>query len=72
MGESVTKDDVVSAPDSSADETTGGIDWADPSVPVGDAPPMPKWSLALTASAWLVLIVFLVLMAVSRGPLTPV
>ncbi len=72
MDESVTKDDVVSAPDSSTDETTGGIDWADPSVPVGDAPPLPKWPLVLTGSAWLVWIVFLLLMAVSRGPLTPV
>lgn len=72
MDESVAKDDVVSASDSSTDETTRGIDWADPSVPMGDAPPMPKWPLVLTASAWLVWIVFLVVMAFSRGPLTPV
>ena len=67
MSEPVTKDETVSDAGSSADETKRGVDWADPSIPVGDAPPLPKWPLVLLGIAWLASIAFLVLMAVSRG-----
>jgi hypothetical protein len=43
-----------------------GVDWADPTVPVGNAPPMPRWPLILAGLAWGLWIVFLVLMTVGR------
>ena len=43
-----------------------GVDWADPSVPVGDAPPLPYWPLALAGIAWSSWGVFLVVMLLSR------
>lgn len=43
-----------------------GVDWADPEVPVGNAPPLPRWPLVLSALGWIAWLVFLVLMAVER------
>ena len=43
------------------------IDWADPNVPVGNAPPMPRWPLTAAAIAWIVWVVFLVAMLVATG-----
>ena len=37
--------------------------WADPSIPVGNAPPMSPWLLVLAAAAWAAGIAFLVVMA---------
>jgi len=42
------------------------IDWADPKVPVGNAPPMSRWLLYVTGASWLAWIVFLIAMAASR------
>ena len=39
-----------------------GVDWNDPAVPVGNAPPMPRWPLAVLAVAWLGWAVFLAVM----------
>lgn len=41
------------------------IDWEDPSVPVGNAPPLPRWPLAIVGLAWLVWVVFLAVMLLS-------
>ena len=41
------------------------IDWADPNVPVGNAPPLPRWLLPVSAIAWLAWVVFLVVMVVN-------
>ncbi len=38
------------------------IDWEDPNIPVGNAPPLPRWPLAVTGLAWLAWGVFLVVM----------
>jgi len=38
--------------------------WDDPSVPVGDSPPLPIWPMILSAAAWIVWIAFLVTMTV--------
>ena len=36
------------------DETRpGGIDWEDPSIPVGNAPTMPHWRLPVLVLIWL-------------------
>lgn len=42
------------------------VDWNDPSIPVGNAPPMARWPLALAGAAWLAGIAFLIAMTVSR------
>ena len=45
------------------------VDWADPSIPVGDSPPLPKWPAVVLGVAWVGWLVFLALMAVSEsGP----
>ncbi len=41
-------------------------DWNDPSVPAGDAPPMPRWPLIASAVAFGLWFIFLVAMAVVR------
>jgi hypothetical protein len=47
-------------------EPRKGIDWSDPSVPVGNGPPMPRWPLVLGSIALLVWLVFLLVMALTR------
>ena len=42
------------------------VNWDDPSVPVGNAPPMSRWPLVVTTIVWLAWIVFLIAMLVSR------
>ncbi len=39
-----------------------GVDWNDPAVPVGNAPPMSRWPLAVLGVAWLGWLVFLAVM----------
>ncbi len=67
MSEPVVKDKTVTDADASADEKKRGVDWEDPTIPVGNAPPLPKWPLMLLGVAWLASMAFLALMAVSRG-----
>ncbi len=43
------------------------IDWSDPSVPVGNAPPMPVWPVVLGGIAWVGWVVFLIVMALTRS-----
>ncbi len=43
-----------------------GINWDDPSVPIGNAPPFPRWPLVLAAVAWFASVVFLVVMMLGR------
>ncbi len=62
MGEPITKDAVESKADGSADETKPSVNWADPSVPIGDAPPLPRWPVVLLFSMWVASIAFLVVM----------
>ncbi len=69
MGESekaVTADGTDSAAEGEKQGRRGGIDWSDPKVPVGNAPPMARWPLAVAGVAWLAGIVFLVAMTISR------
>ncbi len=61
------KNDSPSKSESSSEQPTPRIDWADPNVPVGNAPPLPKWPLALSICAWLVWVVFLVAMLLADG-----
>ncbi len=43
------------------------IDWSDPNVSVGNAPPMPRWPVVAFLLAWLGWIVFLVAMLLSQS-----
>ena len=47
-------------------EKPRGIDWSDPKVLAGNAPPMARWPLALAGVAWLGGIIFLAVMMMSR------
>ena len=42
------------------------INWNDPDVPAGNAPPLPRWPLVLAALVWVGWLGFLVAMAVVR------
>ena len=44
------------------------IDWADPTIPVGNAPPLPRWPLGVAGLAWLGWVLFLLMMVLSRSP----
>ena len=52
--------------ESSTRKKKGRSKWEDPAIPVGNAPPLPKWPLAITTIAWVVWIVFLFMMMMSR------
>ncbi len=43
------------------------IDWEDPTVPIGDAPSIPRWPVVVNAIAWFAWIGFLVAMVASRS-----
>lgn len=49
-----------------------GINWADPDIPAGNAPALPRWPLVVSALAFAAWVVFLVAMAVMRFRTTPV
>lgn len=49
----------VSAQTDDLDKTQTPSKWADPSVPAGNAPPMPRWPLPLMLVAWVAWVGFL-------------
>ncbi|RJP40848.1 MAG: hypothetical protein C4547_02115 [Phycisphaerales bacterium] len=49
-----------------------GVNWNDPTVPAGNAPPMPRWPLYLAAAAWFAWIVFLLVTLVTRTRIDPI
>lgn len=52
--------------DSNASETSKPrYDWADPAVPIGNAPPMSSWRVYLLLAVWAGWVVFLLAMAVA-------
>jgi len=57
----------ASAPHSAAEMARRPrIDWADPKVPAGNAPPLPGWPLYLSAAVFVAWLLFLVAMAIVR------
>lgn len=42
--------------------------WQDANVPVGNAPPLPRWPIGVFAIAWAGWVVFLVVLLVSMDP----
>ncbi len=59
-------EDSPSSQASSEDRPKTGIDWADPSVLVGNSPPRSRWPLVLTCGLWVACLGFLVAMMVVR------
>jgi len=47
------------------------VDWNDPSLPPGDAPPLPRWRLPASIITYLVFVGFLVTMVILRMRATP-
>ncbi len=66
MSDEKTESKTTDLPESSEPKKSG-VDWTDPTVPIGNAPPMPKWPAALSAIAWVGWIAFLVAMLVSSS-----
>ena len=61
-----TRDAKASINNQDGRATKRRIDWDDPEVPIGDAPSLPRWPLALTGLAWVAWVVFLIVVAVGR------
>lgn len=57
--------------DTEEDTRKKGIDWADPSVPIGNSPPLPRWPLVVGCLAWVAWVAFLGAMVVDRGGSMP-
>ncbi len=53
------------------DGNMSSLNWADPDIPAGDAPPMPAWPLVVAVLAFTSWLVFLVVMAYVRVSTTP-
>ncbi len=51
-------------PEASTEERKPRYDWEDPSVPIGDGPPMPNWPLVPLCIAWGLCITFLAVMSI--------
>ncbi len=58
--------------DSEATGRRAGINWNDPDVPAGNAPPMPAWPLILSGALWFAWIVFLVVTLVTQTRIDPI
>ena len=63
---STTVGDKIENKDAGSESQKPRIDWEDPAVPIGDAPPLPRWPLYLTGALWAGSIVFLFVMLLSR------
>lgn len=63
--EKVNEDTSASDRDSGDKLNKREINWADPNVPVGNAPPVPHWPVAVFVVAWAGWITFLVVMLMS-------
>ena len=60
-------DDAVESVGSADDSTKqSGANWNDPAVPIGDAPPLPRWPVVAAGLVWLLWIGFLVVIMLSR------
>ena len=62
----MTETTTASANPAESEDSKPKYDWADPNVPAGDSPPMPRWPLILSAIAFGLWLVFLVIMAIVR------
>ncbi len=44
------------------------VDWEDPNVPVGNAPPLPRWPVYVSGLAWAAWVLFLFFLVRSLNP----
>ena len=58
--------DASDGPSPSGKRETSKAGWDDPNVPIGNAPPLPRWPLLVSGAAWLGWVVFLVAMLMTR------
>ncbi len=67
------KADNAAIPDKDSPEREGDAPsiWQDPNVPIGNAPPLPRWPVGVFAVAWAGWVVFLVVLLVSMSPTAP-
>lgn len=42
------------------------VTWGDPSIPAGDAPPLPNWPVYVSGILWAAWIVYLAFLAATR------
>ncbi len=59
MDQAIEKDQGDSHSAEDASTTKHGINWEDPSIPIGNSPPMAKWPIGIWALAWAAWITFL-------------
>ncbi len=52
--------------ESKSEPNTSRINWQDPDIPAGNAPPMPRWPMIAGFVALGLWLVFLIVMAVFR------
>ena len=58
-------------PNESGAASTSGkrrVDWEDPKVPVGNAPPLPRWPVYVSGLAWGAWVLFLFFLLLSLNP----
>ena len=53
--------------DGNNDRRKSRVNWDDSTVPVGNAPPLPRWPVVVAGLAWLAWLVFLIALLISRG-----
>ena len=56
--------------ESGAASTSGkrSVDWENPKVPVGNAPPLPRWPVYVSGLAWGAWVLFLFFLLLSLNP----
>ncbi|UCE61224.1 MAG: hypothetical protein JSU63_05640 [Phycisphaerales bacterium] len=67
MSGNTNEEKLESASETPKAEEKPAVDWADPTIPVGDSPPLPRWPAIVLGVAWFGWLVFLAFMAVSMG-----
>jgi hypothetical protein len=66
-GDTHGRPSTAGAESGSVEQKKPRVDWTDPRVPIGNAPPLPWWPLAVSGIAWLAWLGFLAAMMLSRG-----
>lgn len=52
--------------DTTVSTMSPAVNWEDPSIPVGDSPPLRRWPVVAWSVAWGAWVVFLIWMMLSR------
>lgn len=68
MSDRVTSDTPPSDGDESGTKRKPRYDWEDPTIPIGNAPSMPRWPAVVFAVGWVGWLAFLLAMLLSCNP----